>query len=88
MEDIEVQKIVRLSTPRTLQEALVKALDIEPGIKATRLTMKIRTVETEEEEEVKAVNVQRLIQDSPSNVIRCWGCGKNDIYVLDVNGFL
>ncbi|KAJ3645651.1 hypothetical protein Zmor_023292 [Zophobas morio] len=88
IEDIEVQKIVRLSSPRTLQDALVKALDIEAAIKATRLTKIIRTVEAEEEYEVKAANIQRLIQDSPSNVICCWGCGKKAIYVLNVKVFL
>nr|CAH7764611.1 unnamed protein product [Callosobruchus chinensis] len=36
--DVDVQRIVRLSSPRTLQDILVKALKIEAATKATQLT--------------------------------------------------
>nr|CAH7725861.1 unnamed protein product [Callosobruchus chinensis] len=42
--DLGIQRIVRLSSPRTLQDALVKALDIEAATKATRMTRRVRYV--------------------------------------------
>nr|CAH7742050.1 unnamed protein product [Callosobruchus chinensis] len=47
--DLDVQRIVRLSSPRTLQDALVKALEIEAATKATRMTSRVRSVEEDDD---------------------------------------
>nr|CAH7745577.1 unnamed protein product [Callosobruchus chinensis] len=39
--DLDVQRIVRLSSPRTLQDALVKALKIEAATKAVRMRRRV-----------------------------------------------
>nr|CAH7713077.1 unnamed protein product [Callosobruchus chinensis] len=61
--DLEVQRIVRLSSPRTLQDARDKALEIQAATKATRMTRRRRnplfrtTLETTEK-------------------FTCWRCGQ------------
>nr|CAH7760157.1 unnamed protein product [Callosobruchus chinensis] len=52
--DLDVQRIVRLSSPRTLQDALVRALEIKAATKATRMTRRVRSVEEDDEVEVRA----------------------------------
>nr|CAH7717726.1 unnamed protein product [Callosobruchus chinensis] len=42
--DLDVQRTVSLSSPRTLQIALVKALQIEAASRATRMTRSVRSV--------------------------------------------
>ena len=59
--------------PQALQEAFVKALDIEAAIKPTRLTMKIRTVEA---------NVDSRFSKKCNSLLGVWK--KKDIYVLNV----
>nr|CAH7736519.1 unnamed protein product [Callosobruchus chinensis] len=43
--DLDVQRTVRLCKPRTLQDALVKALEIEAATKATQMRRRVRCVE-------------------------------------------
>nr|CAH7742048.1 unnamed protein product [Callosobruchus chinensis] len=52
--DLDVQRIVRLSSPRTLQDALVKALEIKAATKGTRMTGRVRSVEEDHKVEVRA----------------------------------
>nr|CAH7726215.1 unnamed protein product [Callosobruchus chinensis] len=54
--DLDVQRIVSLSSPRTLQDALVKALEIEAATKAKRMTSRVRSVEEDDEVEVIATS--------------------------------
>nr|CAH7725718.1 unnamed protein product [Callosobruchus chinensis] len=52
--DHSLARIVRLFNPRSLQDALVKALELEAATKATRMTRRVRTVKQDDEVEVRA----------------------------------
>nr|CAH7750768.1 unnamed protein product [Callosobruchus chinensis] len=54
--DLDTQLIVRLSSPRTLQDALVKALEIIAATKATRMTRRVRSVVEDDEIGVRATS--------------------------------
>nr|CAH7715798.1 unnamed protein product [Callosobruchus chinensis] len=51
-----VQQIVGLTSPRTLQDALVKALDIEAAKRVTRITRRVSFVEQYDKVEVKSTS--------------------------------
>nr|CAH7716046.1 unnamed protein product [Callosobruchus chinensis] len=86
--DLDVQRIVRLSSPRTLQDALVKALEIEAATKATRMRRRVRSIEEDDEVEVRATSFTSRrrgtyyrnlpVRTAPegNEKFTCWRCGQ------------
>ena len=81
----EVQKMVRLATPNSLQQALVKALEIEAAIRASSESRTVRCLDsTDDDQYVRKVgydaNRPRIVTNStqfrPRGPLRCWECGK------------
>ncbi|VEN59224.1 unnamed protein product [Callosobruchus maculatus] len=86
--DTEVQRMVKLSSPISLQDAVTKALQIEADIKATRMTRRVRAVEQDAEAEVRATSFipgtrgasfqRNRVRTSIERAEKftCWRCGQ------------
>nr|CAH7757858.1 unnamed protein product [Callosobruchus chinensis] len=88
--NLDVQRIVSLSSPKNVQDALVKALETEAATKATRMTRRVRSVEEDDEVEVRATSLTSRrrgtyhrnlpVRTAPAGTEKftCWRCGQKD----------
>ena len=77
--DAEVQKMLRYAAPKTLQEALTRALEVESVACLTRPGKKVREMTADvEEEEARRTTMERRPTEGwrrHSGRARCWRCG-------------
>jgi hypothetical protein len=77
LRDIENQQAMRLSRPKTLNEALAYALEFETARQASRSHGRVRSVNEEVIEEPIDEKIQRIVRDMlPKSRLRCWNCGE------------